>query len=101
MHSTAQYGMCPLFGIPSQNALEHLTVYDFDLFIRCLTPALRSGVVSAPLHRREPPIIYREGFGIAMMVRATRAERELGVRAGTGLESLDDAVRVTLGIMGL
>ncbi|KAK0750133.1 hypothetical protein B0T18DRAFT_408308 [Schizothecium vesticola] len=37
-----------------------------------------------------------EGFGTAMRVRATRAERELGVKVGTGLEGLDDAVRVTL-----
>lgn len=42
-----------------------------------------------------------EGFGTAMRVRATRAERELGVRLGEGLDGLDEAVRVTLGMMGL
>lgn len=42
-----------------------------------------------------------EGFGTAMRVRATRAKRELGVRLGEGLDGLDEAVRVTLGMMGL
>lgn len=42
-----------------------------------------------------------EGFGTAMRVRATRAEREFGVKVGEGLDGLDEAVRVTLGMMRL
>jgi len=93
--------MCAPFGIPSPNVVKHLTVFDFVPIIYCLTPALRRGVVSAPLRRREPPIIRRGGVFDCNEGEGDEGGEGAGGQGGMGLGGLDDAVRVTLEMTGL